>query len=126
MDFHFLLPHIIGHHDQQQDSSEGSRDLQGTGQQPRVNETPPSQQPSQASGVATPTMQNQPTSPVAAAKRSKFGKQSITFDQLVTYMHVHVTTHIHVHTQNHSLVPRLLPRFQKIKMPGDETTKSCT
>ena len=126
MDFHSLLPHIIGHHDQQQDSSEGSRDLQGTGQQPRVNEILPSQQPSQVSGVATPTMQNQPTSPVAAVKRSKFGKQSITFDQLVTYMHVHVTAHIHVYTQNHSIVPRPLPHFQKIKMPEDETTKSCT
>ena len=120
MDFHSLLPHIIGHHDQQQDSSEGSRDLQETGQQLRVNEILPSQQPSQASGVATPM------SPVAAVKRSKFGKQSITFDQLVTYMHVHVTAHIHVHTQSHSIVPRPLPRFQKIKMPGDETTKSCT
>ena len=63
-----LLPHIIGQHE---DTSERL-----TGQQPPyVNETLPTQQPSQASGVATPTMQNQLTSPIAA---SKFGKQSIS------------------------------------------------
>ena len=68
MDFCSLLPHIIGQH---VDTSERL-----IGQQPpHVNETLPSQQPLQASGVATPTMQNQPTSSIAA---SKFGKQSIS------------------------------------------------
>ena len=68
MDFRSLLPHIIGQHE---DTSERL-----TGQQPpHVNETLRIQQPSQAGGVATPTMQNQPASPIAA---SKFGKQSIS------------------------------------------------
>ena len=86
MEYHSLLPHVTGQHDQQQDSSEGSRDLQGTGERPRVNETLPSQQPSQASGAI---LQNQPTSPVAAANQSKFGKQCITCDHLG---HIHACT----------------------------------
>ena len=104
MDFRSLLLHIIGQH----------VDTSGrTGQQPsHVNETLPSQQLSQASGalphVATPIMQNQPSSPVSLVAASKFGKQIC--DHLgrvhVCLIYVHITTHIHVHTQNHSLIPR--------------------
>ena len=88
MDFRPLLPHLIG---QLEDTSERTR------QQPlHVVETLSSQQPPQASGVLH----------VAAVEQSKFGKQSITRDQLVTYMHVHVCMYIHVHT---CLVHRPLP-----------------
>ena len=70
MDFRSLLLHITGQH---VDTSERTRQ-----QPPHVNETLSSQQPSQASGallhVATPIMQNQPSSPVSPVAASKFGK----------------------------------------------------